>query len=712
MLPLFDRLENHRISQAVRRGLVLTIPALVTGSCALLLTSLPIPAYTAFIQSALGGRLFAFLDAVRVCSFDFLSILLLLTISRSYAGLLTRDISPTVVSVVSLCSFLALSGAGGASFALEDLGTSGMFVGLVTALAASRLFIFLASLPIFRVRMVTDASDADLGRSFGAIIPGALVVGLFVLLGQAVDWVFHVQSLQALMAQGMDVLFSGMGRGLSSGLLFILMVQLLWFFGIHGGNVMRGVATGLFSQGLALNMEQAAADQAPTEIFSKTFFDTFVLMGGCGTALCLVLAILLFARGQQMKRLALVGLVPCLFNINEMLIFGVPVVLNPILAIPFVLAPLLLTLISYLATLSGLVPYVTAAVEWTTPVFLSGYAATGSLAGSVLQLVNLVAGTALYLPFIRLYEKKRALDLSRNIQSLTLAVEEAEALGTPPDFQRLPGQLPTVAQMLAADLDHAIGSGGLTLHFQPQVNHEGYCFGAEALLRWSHPAGAGIPASLVVALAREWDLLPALERWVARRACRELREINSRWGEDFKLSINITADSLRQPDFEGELARIVAEEQVVPSTLWLELTEQTALSGTAEMTEKLIRLKAAGHRLIIDDFGMGYTSLLPLQNNHFDMVKLDGSLVRQLLTNGRTQNIVATITQLGHSLDFTVLAEFVETRQQQEALERLGCRLYQGYLFGKPMPMALLLELLTAQRELHSAPLSDKVSPH
>ena len=122
------------------------------------------------------------------------------------------------------------------------------------------------------------------------------------------------------------------------------------------------------------------------------------------------------------------ALVPLLFNINELMMFGVPVVLNPLYLLPFLCTPLVLTVISYLSVLTGLVPVATHTVEWTTPIFLSGYAATGSVAGSLLQLVNLAVGVGIYLPFVRLAQARQLRSLEKQMERLAGEVRACEAL--------------------------------------------------------------------------------------------------------------------------------------------------------------------------------------------------------------------------------------------------------------------------------------------
>lgn len=138
-------------------------------------------------------------------------------------------------------------------------------------------------------------------------------------------------------------LFEAVGQGFFGTLLLVLSIHVLWFFGIHGSNMLEAVTQRIFENGLAVNQALEAAGQTPTEIYTKSFLDTFVMMGGCGTCLCLVIAVLVAGRQPSNRRLAKLAAAPVLFNINELMVFGLPLVLNPTLLIPFLLVPLMAT---------------------------------------------------------------------------------------------------------------------------------------------------------------------------------------------------------------------------------------------------------------------------------------------------------------------------------------------------------------------------------
>ncbi len=609
-------MENSIVFLAIRQGLVSAAPLLLVGSFVLIFLSLPIDWYQGFLQNLLGGNIQAILQMIKEGCFDFLAIILLITISYRYARLKNiramRAISVPVVAVASYIAFLGMHKEG---FAVSSFGVNGMFVAIVTAILSSMLFLKLRSLAFFRLRFHTAGTEADFVEALSSLLPALFTILSFAFANQCIVLLFGVASIQELFTQSIVTMFQGLGRTLFSGLLFIFFVHFFWFFGMHGGNIMDAVSQNLFASGLQENIQNIAAGLPPTEILSKTFFDTLVLMGGCGTTLCLVLALLLFSKNRSLKTLGKLAFLPTVFNINELLVFGLPIVLNPSFLLPFLLLPLLLTVFSYAATIFGFVPLVTTAVDWTVPVLLSGYTATGSIAGSILQLVNIGIGLVVYYPFVRLYEKKRMIDFHKNYADLLDLWQRSSENGEFLSLLDRGDQIGSVAKMLATDLQYAIQNRELFMCYQMQFNVKNYCVGAESLLRWRHDLAGFIPPPLIIALAKEAGLQLELEKLVLQMVCQDLHKINDGRKEQFVVSVNVTTDFLIDPCFEKELAQAVNQNKVLPQVLWIEITEQAALSNADSTLRKLTRLKEKGHRLIIDDFGMGYTSLLYLQDS-------------------------------------------------------------------------------------------------
>ncbi len=241
---------------------------------------------------------------------------------------------------------------------------------------------------------------------------------------------------------------------------------------------------------------------------------------------------------------------------------------------------------------------------------------------------------------------------------------------------------------LEADLRQALAGGQLLLHFQPQVDAQGRPTGAEALLRWRHPARGLVPPGQFIALAEETDLILPIGQWVLEEACSQLR----RWSEapatrELQLAVNVSARQFRQADFVEQVRQTLRESGASPQRLKLELTESLVLVNLEDTLAKMQAIRALGVRFAIDDFGTGQSSLAYLTRLTLDQLKIDQAFVASMLTSHTDAVIVQTVIGMAHSLGLDVIAEGVETAAQVDFLQSSGCHAYQGYLFGKPMPI-------------------------
>ncbi len=280
-------------------------------------------------------------------------------------------------------------------------------------------------------------------------------------------------------------------------------------------------------------------------------------MGGSGATLCLVIAILLFCRHKGMRELAYMGIGPTLFNVNEFVMFGLPVVLNPLLLIPFVLTPVVLVVISYAAIAWGLVPEVTRAVEWTTLCLsVDIWPQAPLLAASCSWSISWWVCSFISRSFDSMNaDRRRRCNAIFMCSHKKLLREEAEN-----DVQALldaKGELGSAAKMLATDLKYAIRHRKLQLFFQPQVEKNDAYFGAEALLRWKHDVGGYIAPPLILALARESGMLRQLEQLIFDMGLEAISRISAQLGKEFKISVNLTAASLKDENFIPILESLV-----------------------------------------------------------------------------------------------------------------------------------------------------------
>ena len=666
----------------------MTIPAIIIGSMALAFRSLPVPFYQSFIHSFMDGIIVNILTFVYDATFGVLSIYLTFNIALSYAQSKSDKIKYIYgAPIVSVGAFIILIGITANNTAnIGYLDVTGMFTAIFSSVFAGCLYTAIADKKIKIFNVYAEGMDSLFNNATSVIVPAALTLSIISVFNYLIHIIFDVGCFQEMFVMLTNNLFIGMGRTLLSEVLFVIISSLLWFFGIHGSNVLENVSRNIFAQGLEINMANIANGLPATEIVSKTFFDIFVVMGGCGTTLCLLIAILIFSKRKSSRSLAKISFFPMIFNINEPMIFGLPIIFNPVLFIPFIATPLLCTIISYFALSSGIVPLCTSPVEWTTPVFLSGYIATGSVRGGLLQLVNLIIGVMVYMPFIRLFDDEKTINMKQHVSLLEDIVIKCEENNEEFMLAVRNDNIGDTAKMLVEELKYAISHDELNVYYQPQYDNDYNCIGAEALLRWNHSICGMIYPPLIIKLAEESDLLLELENKIFDMVFYDIKNTFSKIDEYFKICINVSASTLQNESFEFMLKELIQNREINPKNICIEVTEKMTLNFDKELEDKIERIKKLGFSLAIDDFSMGYTSIKYLKSSIFDMVKLDGSLVQGMSDNPRCENIIESITNLGQSLDFDVLAEFVETQEQFDRLKSIGCFKYQGYLFSPAVP--------------------------
>lgn len=240
---------------------------------------------------------------------------------------------------------------------------------------------------------------------------------------------------------------------------------------------------------------------------------------------------------------------------------------------------------------------------------------------------------------------------------------------------------------LESDLRRAIDGGEFLLHYQPQRDQAGRLIGVEALARWNSPFRGSVSPGIFIPVAEASGLILPLGHWVFEQACRQ----SVRWNRPGRrqpvvIAVNVSAVQVRQPDFVQCILDTLKATGADPCHLKLELTESAMVDDVQATIDKMLELKHHGLALSLDDFGTGYSSLSLLKKLPIDQLKIDQSFVRELLFAPSDVAIAKSVITLGDALGLEVIAEGVETREQQQFLAALGCTRYQGYLFGRPVP--------------------------
>lgn len=394
------KLSEQKHLRAIRDGVVSALPFIIFGSLFLIIAFPPVAADTALGEWS-AKHIAEILIPYRLTMFI---MTLYITFGIGYSLSQSYKLDPLSGGLLSLAAFLFTIGVKmmddvGFVLPMTNLGGHGLFVGMLVSIFAVEILRFCKTKNI-TIKM-PDSVPTSVARSFEALIPVSIVLLVMTLI----TVVFAVD-LHSLVDKAVAPLISA-GDTLPGVLIPVFLITFFWSFGIHGVSVVGAVARPVWEVYLGNNSAAVAAGKAIPHIAPETFFQWFIWIGGSGATLGLVIAMLLTAKSSYSKAMGKATIVPSIFNINEPVIFGMPIVLNPVLIIPFIITPLIGATLAYIATSIGLVNPTYVMVPWTLPAPIGAYLSTGGdWRAIVLVMVNLTISVLIYLPFFKMYDKK------------------------------------------------------------------------------------------------------------------------------------------------------------------------------------------------------------------------------------------------------------------------------------------------------------------
>lgn len=399
---------------ALRDGFIMTTPFTIGGSLFLLIANLPIPGYPEFMASIFGQDWTAPLNAVAGATFSVLALIVVMAITYKFVANESCDAS--MASLLALSAFLILmppeivtanGEVVGGIIPKNWAGSNGVITAILVAFFTSYVFCYCEKNHL-TIRM-PDSVPSGVARAFEALIPGIAIFTAASILYGICHYV-GATTVPELIFLVIQTPLQGLSDTIGGGIIIVGLQSVLFWAGVHGPNVVGGVVSPLL---LANSLDNQAILDAggqllgnpAAHIFTAQVNDVFVKSGGCGLTLGLIIAAFLVARSTQLKSLIRMALVPGIFNINEPIIFGLPIVFNPYLLIPFTLVPILAMIITYVSIAIGfMAPFSAVQVPWTTPPIIAGFLLNG-WQGAVVQIVNLAMATLVYLPFIKSQDK-------------------------------------------------------------------------------------------------------------------------------------------------------------------------------------------------------------------------------------------------------------------------------------------------------------------
>ncbi|EGO62647.1 PTS cellobiose transporter subunit IIC [Acetonema longum] len=403
-VPVAAKFGAQRHLVAIRDGFVAIMPLLTVGALAILINSFPVTAYQEFMTKIFGESWKSFGGNVWTGSYAIMSLVVVFSVSYSLAKSYEAD--GMAAGLVAFGALLMLYSGSEKDWAIpfSYLGAQGLFVALFAAIVSTEIFVKLMGNSKLVIKM-PEAVPPAVAKSFAALIPSMVVIMLFALI-QCILTAAGVTNLHEAIFKAIQAPISGFADQLGSAIFVAFLIHILWFFGLHGSNIILPLTNAVYLPNINNNIAAFQAGQSIPHIVTPPFFDAFVWMGGAGTTFSLVAALMIAAKRRDMKDITKLTAAPALFNINEPMLFGLPICLNPIYLVPFVLTPILLTITSYLAIAAGIVPRTIAMMPWTTPPVIGGFLVTGSVMGGLLALINIVIGILIYLPFVILAQSQ------------------------------------------------------------------------------------------------------------------------------------------------------------------------------------------------------------------------------------------------------------------------------------------------------------------
>ena len=415
VMPYFMKFASSKPISAIKDGFILTMPATIIGSIFLLIGNFPINGWSDKMASIFGANWQTPLNQVSGATFDILALIAVFGIAYAYTRNEGHEAVPA--GILGIISFLIVTNAFVVTEAGEVVGgvipkawTGGQ--GMICAIIIGLLVGFIYSLFLnkdIRIKM-PESVTTGVSNAFTALIPGVVIGTGSMIIYVVCDAVKGI-SMTEIIYEILQIPMQSLSDSLIGIILIMFFISLLWWCGIHGPNVVMAIMSPILTANALDNQSIIDAGQAlvagdNAKIVTVQMVDIFGKFGGAGITLGFVIVGIIIAKSKQMKSISKLSLIPGVFNINEPVIFGLPIVFNPLMLIPFIIVPVLAVIMTYASIALGFIqPFTATQVPWTTPPIISGFLLSG-WQGAVLQIAILAVAIVVYLPFMKMLDKE------------------------------------------------------------------------------------------------------------------------------------------------------------------------------------------------------------------------------------------------------------------------------------------------------------------
>lgn len=407
-------INNKKYIIAIKNTFAALLPVIMAGAFATLFSAVIFDAEIGLAQiESLNflSELKPMATSINYFTMNFLTIYVVFILGHEIAKLnKLRGIFPGIIAVISYLvmnpTFINFVTDDGSNLMITNVlgrqytNPEGLFLGMFMAVLSLELYTWLGKQEKLKIRMPESVPEA-VSRSFSSLVPTILTVTLMATFGFAINKITGMYAFDIIYSLVQRPL-EGLIQGLPGILLLMLIAQIFWVVGIHGMQMVKPIREPLLLAAIAANTAAFQAGDSVPNIVNMPFWDIFMTFGGSGATLGLLIAIFLVSKRADYRQIAKMSFIPGLFNINEPLIYGLPIMLNPILAIPFVITPLITGTIGYFAISMGFAARSVVMVPWPVPAIINGYISTAGDFGTVItQIICIIVSVLIYLPFVK-----------------------------------------------------------------------------------------------------------------------------------------------------------------------------------------------------------------------------------------------------------------------------------------------------------------------
>ena len=423
IMPLSIAISNNKYLIALRDAFMLAFPITMFASIIVIIQNIPSAlGFDKYLPEAYTNFMNNFTGSVPNATMNIMAIFVVFGIAYYLAKETSNQ--PIFAGAVSLSSFILLipfytTEDGGTYIPISKLGAQGMFVAIAIGIIVGKLYSKLEGGKI-KIKM-PEQVPPGIAKSFEAIIPACIVLFIFTII-RFILTLTPYGNVFDLVYKGFQAPLENLGGSLPSTLIAIFMAQTFWWFGVHGQVLVNSVMDPIWNSLQLQNYAAYTAGEPIPHIISTPFMGVFPIIGGNGMTLGVIILAIFIARSARLKQFSRMVFPASIFNISEPITFGLPVVLNPVIMIPWIIGPMIAVTIDYYVIKMGLVPApIGVAIPWPTPIFIGGWLATNSIRGGLLQIFNVVLVTLIWVPFLRVLDnqflKEEQAELDKNEES-------------------------------------------------------------------------------------------------------------------------------------------------------------------------------------------------------------------------------------------------------------------------------------------------------